>query len=642
MHHESHTTFHPTKRVAVLLLAAAVLFMTNLGGYDLWAPDEPRFAEVAREMMVSGDYLAPHVNGLPYYEKPPLLFWLMAAVARGVGDIDAFTARVPSAVAALVTLLCTYVLAARLFSPRVGLWAMIVLATGARFWWQARTAQIDMVLTACLTASLLFFWYWHESRRVKWLLLFYAGIAAGMYAKGPPALVFPLLLIVSFYWRRPGDRKATHWIVGTASAIVLIVLWLIPARMAVSPEAIVATDTGVEQLQGGIAANLFRQTIGRMFLGVSKAQWPWYYLETIPVDLLPWSLFLPWAVAWVWKRRKDSEAMRFLWCYTVPALLFFSISVGKRAIYILPLFPVFAIFIAVSVLDLAAHDRSRYRRVAAIAWGLPLLVLALAPGLLRISEYAPLYTPQLWVFGAVAFACGAAMLLTAWRWNRAVHVGFAATFALLAVAAVHVVFPVVNYVKSARYICEPVRALAERGVKFDLYSIGFSREEYIFYSRHFHTPVLTSLLAIDIASEMDLFEMARQQKALRKAIIKATEDLTPDTLDMPDPGELAQLRADMREAIDATRVDPQLAAQFEDALRDELESFMIEFDSGGPAFAFVQHEDWRWLVTLYPDLLSHPILTSRGVGSRDVFLLANEAGATILEAVAPEAAGELP
>lgn len=626
-----HEPSHSTRIVTIVLIAAAILFASNIGGYDLWAPDEPRFGEVAREMMITGDYLSPHVNGLPYYEKPPLLFWLMAAVSAPFGDIDAFTARIPSVAAALVTMLCTYLLAARLFSPRIGMWAMIILATGARFWWQARTAQIDMVLTACLTVSLLFFWHWHESRCAKWLILFYAGIAAGVYAKGPPALVFPLLLVFTFYWRRPVDRKATHWVVGVAAVVLLALAWLIPARMAVGPETMVATDTGVQQLQGGVAANLFRQTIGRMFLGVSKAQWPWYYLETIPVDLLPWSIFLPWTLMWVWKRRKESESMRFLWCYTVPALIFFSICVGKRAIYILPLFPVFAIFLATSVLELMDREHSRYRRIAAGIWGVVLLVLSAAPVVVRSTDYADLYTPRLWIFSVAAFVCGVIALAAVGPLHRRTHAILAATFAVLATTSAYIAFPVINQVKSARYICEPVRELAEAGVEFDLYSVGFSREEYIFYSHHFHTPVLTSLLNIDTPAGMDLFEMAAQQKELKKEIIQAVDDLPLADVESPTPDEIAALQSAMHAAVRQADVDPQLAAQFEGALRKDIEAFIAQFDAGGPALAFFQQGDWRWLVPLYPGLLDYTILKARAVGRRDVFLLANGQAAAIVE-----------
>ncbi|MDQ1300498.1 MAG: hypothetical protein QG637_416, partial [Chloroflexota bacterium] len=346
-----------------LLAFGALLFFVNLGGYDLWPADEPRFGEVAREMMQSGDYLAPHVNGEPYKEKPPLLFWLIATASAPFGDVTEFSARVPSALAALVTVLCTFLLASRLYGPRVAFWSAVVLMTGLRFWWQARTAQIDMVLTACMSAALLSFWMWHTCKNRRWLVAFYAAIALGVYAKGPAAIIFPLLMIFAFFWRKPAERRQIHWVLGTLAVVALIAIWLIPARMAV------ATGSG-ESLQSSIGSVVYRQMIGRFFMGVSKAQPPWYYATTIPVDLMPWTLLLPYTLPWVWRRRKEEGAMRLLLSWIVPALIFFSICSGKRAIYILPMFPVFAILIARSVLDLTFGERTAWRKCTGMAWGL--------------------------------------------------------------------------------------------------------------------------------------------------------------------------------------------------------------------------------------------------------------------------------
>ena len=94
----------PSNRIAiaVLLALAALLFFVNTWGYDLWPPDEPRFGEVAREMMQSGNYLAPYCNGEPYKEKPPLLFWVISAISMPFGDVTEFSARAASGLAALV------------------------------------------------------------------------------------------------------------------------------------------------------------------------------------------------------------------------------------------------------------------------------------------------------------------------------------------------------------------------------------------------------------------------------------------------------------------------------------------------------------------------------------------------------------
>src|SRR5690606_38065267 len=129
--------------------------------YALWPADEPRFGEVAREILQTGNWLVLHVNGEPYMEKPPLFCWLIAIVSAPFGDVSEFTARMPSIAAALVTVLFTFLITARMTGSRQALMAALVLMTASRFWWQARTAQIDMVLTACLTVAFYAFWRHH-------------------------------------------------------------------------------------------------------------------------------------------------------------------------------------------------------------------------------------------------------------------------------------------------------------------------------------------------------------------------------------------------------------------------------------------------------------------------------------------------
>lgn len=641
----------------LLALLAAALFATNITGYDLWPPDEPRFAEVAREMLVLDDWLVPHVNGEPYYEKPPLLFWLAALASVPGGEVTEWTARIPSIMAGLLTLLFTGLLARSLAGPRVAFWAVLILMTNARVWWQARTGQIDMLLTACMMLSLLAFWYWDQRRQGRWLVLFYLGIALGLLAKGPPALVFPLALAMAYYWGQPAQRRRLHLVWGTLAAAVPVLLWYIPARLAAEGDAAAAVETG-------IAGNLFRNTIGRIFLGVSKAQWPGYYLlETIPVDLMPWTLFLPWLFVWLWQRgRADNPtpvrglalrargqalavgysrlctdpAMRLLLSWTVPALVFFSLSIGKRAIYILPLFPVFAILLAMAITGLADSPRAVWRRRIALAWGVVLLILAVAPFALFATEYAGVWNRGLLAFSLCALAFG----LDALRRGRQsdallVHGLVGSHMAGLALMSAIFVLPVVNEFKSAKAICTPVRTLAEAGEDLHLYSIGFSREEYIFYSKHFHTPVLTDLLPVERKVPASLLEDVADQKEIREAIAEAVEDIHVASFEHLTDAELAALRDAVHSVDHVQDVDDAVTAAFERALENELAKFNTAFNSPTPAFAYVQVEDWKWILPFHPAFRAYRVLESQSVGSRDVLLLANAAGAERLGLIEP-------
>ena len=178
------------------------------------------------------------------------------------------------------------------------------------FWWQARFGQVDMMLTACLTVALYSFWVWHKERRTSSLISFYVAIALGVFTKGPPALIFPLLMVLAFYYKKKTDRQNLHLITGISLVLLVVAMWLIPARLAISVEN--STTSA-----GDIGTNLLRQTIGRFFLGVSHANPPWYYILQMPLDLFPWSLFLPWTLPWVWKHRKADEVMRFLMSWTI-------------------------------------------------------------------------------------------------------------------------------------------------------------------------------------------------------------------------------------------------------------------------------------------------------------------------------------
>ncbi len=607
-----------TKAHLILLIAlAATLFLVNLGGYDLWPPDEPRFAQVAREMVQTGDYLVPRVNGLPYKEKPPLLFWAQAMLAAPFGDVTEVPARLPSALAGIVTVLLTYVLVSKLYDKRTAFWSALILATTQRFWWQARFGQIDMLLTACLTAAFLFFWLWHMDRRDRYLVGFYLSIAAGVYAKGPPALIFPILMALTFLWKRKEDRKQLHLVLGLSVVVLLIAAWLVPARMAVSVET--ASETS-----GSIASNLFRQTIGRFFLGVSHANPPWYYILNLPVDLLPWSLFLPWVVPWVWKRRKSSQEMRFLLSWILPAFVFFSACIGKRALYLLPLYPAFAAVLARSVLNLVDGDRERWRRWTGVAWGCVLILLGVAPWTLLLTEYADSWSNSLIALSLFALLSGGYSLWTMRRGDsRALAWQIAVQSSALLLCVAVVGFPLLNSHKSARAFCEPLRRLSRAEVRYDLYSVGFSREEYIYYAEHFHETVPNGPLQVEGMQHLDAFEQAAFQSKVLRTIQKAVEDVALKSISSVSDEDIQRLQAVLEGSMPADPEGEKTIRNFETAITALLDDLLRAMDGDTPTFIITQERDWRWVLALCPSARDLPVVKDENVGSRHVLLIAD-------------------
>ncbi|HLE82882.1 MAG TPA: glycosyltransferase family 39 protein, partial [Thermoanaerobaculia bacterium] len=196
---------------AWVLALAALLFLWNLGGHDLWAPDEPYFGEGAREMVVDGHWLVPHVNGRVTSDKPPLFFWTIAVLSLPGGEVTPWTARLPSALAALGTLLLVIRLGSRIGGERVAWFAPLTLATTLMFWEKARWAQIDALLCFLVWVALSAFEAWRAGdaggRRAG--LLFWLAAALAVLAKGPVGLLLPVgIALVTL----AADRRLGEWL----------------------------------------------------------------------------------------------------------------------------------------------------------------------------------------------------------------------------------------------------------------------------------------------------------------------------------------------------------------------------------------------------------------------------------------------
>src|SRR5262249_10007286 len=187
--------------VAVAILAA-LIFLFHLGSPPLTSPNEGLYAEVAREMNATGEFVIPHANGVVYLEKPPLLYWLTALSMRVFGE-TAFGARLPSALAAIATVLVVCAAGRRLFGPLAGMLSGIVLATSLGVALVARQVLFDSLLTLWTTIALLGFWMGTEetgerrsSRRI-WLLAGYAALALAALTKGLVGLAIPALVVLA-------------------------------------------------------------------------------------------------------------------------------------------------------------------------------------------------------------------------------------------------------------------------------------------------------------------------------------------------------------------------------------------------------------------------------------------------------------
>lgn len=601
----------PRARIALFFVAAAVLFTAPLFTKDLWTPDEPRYAEVSREMMVSGDYLVPRLNGNHYDEKPPLQFWFIALASYPAGGVNGLTARVPTVISAVVVLWLTFLLARRMYDDQTALWSVFVLATTFRFWWLAHVGQLDMLLTACTTLSLYAIWRWHETASARWFIVYYTGIALGLLTKGPPALVVAALGALAFRWRDQRGKQLAFW-AGIPLTLVPVLIWFLLAHSGRS--------SGVS---GELEATVSRQIVGRLFDGLSHAEPPWYYLENLPLDLFPWFFFLPWVVYFVWRERREGPAMRLLLSWIVPALVFFHLAAGKRELYLLPLYPAYSVLAARSLIALVDEGRVRWLRSTTFIWGALTLIGTSAPFVVQWTSYGDDHTGAMWLMAGVAALCAAWTLYILRRrdWHRwpttlAVQCG------ILLVAFAAAVLPAINVYKSARSYCAPVRALVEAG-PVSVYSLVVTRHEHMFYSRTTHK-VLLEHPAVSVFGPADNVDAQHEAERVQRKLDAACTAIPVGDLMHPTEAERASLRAAVFDALHASYLDDDQAGAYEREVDAELLPLVDAVPGGTPVAVYVRREDWKWIVAFIDKPLALTVVRDERVSSRNMLLLANE------------------
>jgi 4-amino-4-deoxy-L-arabinose transferase-like glycosyltransferase len=329
--------------VIVCAISGAVCFF-HLGAYGLWEPDEARYAEIAREMVVLRNYLVPHLNYVPYIEKPPLLYWLTAGAMHLFG-INEFAARFVNASAALVGAIATYIFAHRWFGYRQALCASAMLSTSALYGVMSQVLTTDMLPTSLLTIALFaFYLHWREGGRWCWLMYTSAGLA--VLTKGPIGIVVPAVVGTVFLAVERDLSSLVrrfHLIGGAVLVIVITAPWFISISIR-QPDFIEFYFVGEH----------FRRFFEASY---SHGEPIYYYVPWILAGALPWSLF---AVFVPWRSMDPDPARRF--CLVAVGVIFtiFSLASGKLIPYILPAMPPLMIVIAdgaIWVVDHFAYSR---------------------------------------------------------------------------------------------------------------------------------------------------------------------------------------------------------------------------------------------------------------------------------------------
>jgi len=470
-----------------VLLLAAVLFLANLWGYDLWAPDEPYFAEGAREMIVDGQWAVPHVNGVVTTDKPPLFFWLIALFSLPFGKVYSLTARLPSVLAALGTLWLVMRLGRRMSDRRTAVLAVFVLSTSFMFWEKARWAQIESTLCLLIWVALSAFEAFRagdlDGRRAG--LVFWSATALAVLAKGPVGLLLPLGIA---FFTLVFDRNLGAWKRFAPGLGPLVFAAIIAAWM------VLATVGG--QGEYSVWGALKEHFLERGLHGMHHA-YPWYYyLIVLPPQLLPWTGLVPGAIYLAARRSDDSD--RFLLTAALFVVIFFSISTEKRELYALPAYPAFALMVARLVGHVLGWYESGKVRVArqwvAVGQGIVGGVLALAGVALLAMGHRIEEAPR-WIVVLVAgitLVTGISTLVSLVRRRPlATAIAPATGFVLAYLTVAFVIYPAFETRKSARPLAVAMKEASAdsraAGHRVIGYRLGNLPEPLAFYSDGVYT-----------------------------------------------------------------------------------------------------------------------------------------------------------
>ncbi len=329
---------------ALLMALACLLFFFGSGSIALVGPDEPRYAEVAREMYVSGDYVATTLCQCVWFEKPALFYWLAALSYRLFG-VNEFAARFPSGAMALLSMLAIYFAIWRCGFARWASIVSLVLTTSGIFIAYSHAATPDMALAATITIAIIAGYLATRAEgkaEVGWMMLCFAAIGLGVLAKGLVAIV--LVSAVLFIWLTIAGRLrflrwryAFIWLLAFAAVAAL---WYLPVTLRY----------GYTFIDEFFVKHHFQRYLTNVY---GHPQPVYFYLVIAVLGVLPWSFFLLPAAARLRRlkpRLNERDALLTLaWVWALVPLCFFSLSGSKLPGYLLPIFPALAILLGAEI-----------------------------------------------------------------------------------------------------------------------------------------------------------------------------------------------------------------------------------------------------------------------------------------------------
>jgi len=510
----------------LILLAVVLVWFSNLDARRLVRPDEGRYAEIPREMVASGDWLTPRLNGLKYFEKPALQYWATAAAYTAFGEHE-WTARLWPALTGFFGLFMVVYTGRQLFGRAAGIYAGMVLGSSMLYAGMAHVITLDTGVSVFMGLTLCAFLLAQQDGATprasrNWMWLAWAAMGLAVLSKGLQGVVLPggVLVLHTLIERDFALWKRLHIASGLAIFLVVAAPWFVAVSLA----------------NPGFFHFFFIHEHFERFLTTAHHRYRpwWYFVPILLLGMLPWMIVLFDALANAWRRESGRrfQPKRFLLIWVGFIFLFFSASSSKLPSYILPIFPALALLIGARLTDMSA------RRLAWLAGPVVLAAaagLGVAPFLERFASDevpAPLFVAYMpWLIVAcVALGTGVVFALLIDRTGQR-------EFAVLALAAGGLGFAQLVLTghdsfapsQSAYHLVEQARPELARDKLLDrpevpFYSVGFYEQTLPFYIKRTVTLVAhRDELEFGIAQEPQKFiptieEFEKRWRADREAL----------------------------------------------------------------------------------------------------------------------------
>lgn len=486
-----------SKQLMIIILMITVIFsiyIFNIGAYDLWSPDEPRYAEVGREAAIEGNWIIPHLNNRIYYEKPPTYYNLIGLSGLIAGEFSAASVRIPGIIISilLIFILCFYTVNEIDFKTSI-LTALILASTG-NFFWLAMKVNLDIPMLFCTTTAAIILFKNHNEFNKKKISTVFAFFLMGLGAIiKSPISILPLVTLTVYLItkKKTKNLKKVPWVMAILFLILPAVIWLFFAYQKAGYSYFKVT--------------VLDQLIGYSTGSQGHPQPFYYYIINFPTMALPWSLFIVPALFY-YKKLKDkrSDFLDFSVISFVTIFIVFSLIGSKRGVYLLQLYPFFAVIVAwFFKLHLDGNIREKKSIVIPL---MIMIILFFAVGIYIYLNGQTLISEELdfqlnknnqffILYQAlyILFIGTAAVFLFSIFTKKSYIFTSLVLFSVVLIILLKTLFlPTLNTVKSERYLAEDLAAAYKQDTEVGLWGSLNNDSGFVFYNGIYYDYIFSS------------------------------------------------------------------------------------------------------------------------------------------------------